>query len=562
MDDTIFLLFLFGLTSFVFLLIISISYLIYYLIHGNEDLNDSNTNLSNDFKIDLNNFKNLKNFDKFNSLSDIEKITYLLSIAYFIKIDKPNLKSINLNNNISTEILLIRERGIKSFHFLPYYNQINSIINYLIEISNNEEINENSLLINNFKSDFENNQILKILNNLNFNKFFPFNNSPFIIEDLIEINFNYNKFGNYSFSTILNFPLPTVNRKNDIIYFETKLLNFDPLSTLISIGLVTNLDYPNFQLPGYLPYSFAIESTGNLRLTKKKKNFNSNNNTNSSSNNLKDFQDYDYWDYDNELIVLPTLNEGDVIGLGYRSISGTIFLTHNGKLIHEIVKYFKFELYPCIGYKNLKNNEKCKETNLIVNLGQLGFVYIEANVKKLGFCENRNEGIIGAPPLYNKLKLEDETFIAKGDDIPPDYPSEEDDFFITLNSKLRNKQLEISNEIKKVSKIIDNNKSHNSNNNNNSNNSNNSNRNSVKSTTPESEPPSYESEKNELEQVEETSKNAPNTFANPKNNNNNIKNTTDLVTGSSQDIVVPKKPSKNKNKKRKHKKNGNKTQFK
>ncbi|GME93709.1 unnamed protein product [[Candida] boidinii] len=189
---------------------------------------------------------------------------------------------------------------------------------------------------------------------------------PYRINELTEINFLTSEIT----STILNLPLPVSNRKNETVYFETKLFEFDNSNTLISVGLSTK-PYPNFQLPGYCPYSLAIESSGVLRM----------NNCPFSNN------------HDELSIVLPQLVEGDIIGFGYKPSYGSVFVTHNGRKVSEVIKNFKVELYPCIGSKG----SPCK---VQVNLGQLGFVFIEANVKKLGFCENNNEGTIGAPPNY------------------------------------------------------------------------------------------------------------------------------------------------------------------
>lgn len=421
MDDNVFLFFLFGMTAVVFFSLILISYLIFYFVFQDEENETPESQLPSLMKLDLNKYSQLDNYSRFTKLSDTEKITYLLSVSYS-HFNKPSLVPVELSSTkVTTESLLIRDRGINSFHFIDYYDQIGSLVGKLENeenstdgISNFSDINETTALLENIELDFKNNRILKLLKAYNYRAYIP-KSIPYLIEDLVEINFKPTQINGISYSTLLNLPIPTVNRKNDIIYFETKLLEFNMLTTFVSIGLVTNPNYPNFQLPGYLPYSFAIGSNGNLRITKK-----SNNELNGSDSSVDDEAN----------IVLPQLSEGDVIGLGYRSISGTIFLTHNGKLIHEVVKYFKFQMYPCIGFKSLatldKVNNGCK---INVNLGQMGFVYFEANVKKLGFCENRNDGLIGAPPIYNKTNQTNEILLDKGDDIPPDYPTDEETFF-------------------------------------------------------------------------------------------------------------------------------------
>lgn len=402
-------------TLFVIILLSLIIYTLHYCLDEEISTNSINNEnkLPNNLKVNYNDYRKiLISFEDFNKLTQFEKLTYLLSIAYCKINDIKLIENKITLINITSESLLIRDRGINAFYFQEYYDQINTIVSKLQQLEEEEEdINETTSLIKDtLLDDFNNNSIYKLLKRFNYWEIIP-KIPPFIIEDLIEINFK-SKLGDSIYSTILNLPIPTFNRKNNIIYFECKLLEFNELNNLLSIGLVSDINYPNFQLPGILPYSIAIESTGNLRLTNK------------INNNLQNNEI--------EMIVLPKLNEGDIIGLGYRSISGSIFLTHNGKLIYEIIKNFKFNLYPCIGIKSI-NGGVTNTTKINVNLGQLGFVYIEGNVKKLGFCENNNDGIIGAPPIYNKL-IENgkEILLDKGDEIPPNYNYNRDESFFNI----------------------------------------------------------------------------------------------------------------------------------
>lgn len=456
MDDATFAIFMFGITSLAMLSLLMFSYVISTYLLNDDDLNSMQNNLPNNLKVNFDNFSKLQTNDLslFANLSKDEKITYILSTIYG-KLNKSVLIPNELNSNkITTESLLIRDRGINSFHFNDYYDQIQPLIDQLKnELHDNAD--ESTSLLNNssMEENFKNNNLLTVLESLDYKASLP-TKLPYIIEDLLEINFNKFQINNkLSYSTVLNLPVPIVNRKQNTTYFECKLLKFNKLSTLVSIGLSNDPKYPNFQLPGYLPYSFAIESSGNLRLT-----------TSSSTSLIP------YDNINDELIVLPQLNEGDVIGLGYKAISGTIFLTHNGKLIHEMVKYFKFQLFPVVGYKSITGDST--ECKISVNLGQLGFVYIEANVKKLGFCENKNDGLIGAPPIYNKVNLTNEILLAKGDDIPPNYANTDDDSFFgpLVGSSKDNEKDVLKLEQKKLL-------------------------NNTKESTPESEPPSYESEK-------------------------------------------------------------------
>lgn len=373
-----------------------------------DETNNNTNNQKNrkNFKIIDENFnKSFKNFLNDLAISINEKSIYLTSLE-FLKINNPILK-FNFNpysNNIDSLSLLIRDRGIHCFYFESWKNQIDDLNDSLIDsynsidsniqegstndisnihinetsnertpllvnkisseiISSTTDTNNNNTTDNNIKNDLSNaieniNYVQKLYNKIK--------QPPYRINELTEINFLTSEIT----STILNLPLPVSNRKNETVYFETKLFEFNNSNTLISIGLSTK-PYPNFQLPGYCPYSIAIESSGVLRM----------NNCPFSNN------------HDELNIVLPRLVEGDIIGFGYKPSYGSIFVTHNGRKVSEVIKNFKVELYPCIGSKG----SPCK---VQVNLGQLGFVFIEANVKKLGFCENNNEGTIGAPPNY------------------------------------------------------------------------------------------------------------------------------------------------------------------
>lgn len=534
MDDTIFLIFLFGVTILTFFVLSLISYLVINFIQLDDDSEDLESHIPNNIKINPSDYNTLRNFDRFKSLSDNEKIIYLLTVAY-CKQNQPHLLVPELNTTkVTTESLLIRDRGISAYHFTDYYDQITSIVE---KLSNETDDNDNefdnidettSLLNNNdnIENDFTNNQILTLLKKINYNSIIP-KLSPFLIEDLAQVNFKPSKIGNILYSTVLNLPIPTVNRKNNVTYFECKLLEFDLNSTLVSLGLVTDPKYPNFQLPGFIPYSFAIESHGNLRMT----------NSNSSISSDEDLT-----------IILPQLKQGDVIGLGYRAISGTIFITHNGKLIHEVVKYFKFQLYPCIGYKNLNSLNRAKECKISVNFGQLGFVYIEANVKKLGFCENKNDGLLGAPPIYNKQSLINEILLDKGDDIPPEYPNEENTFFgpvVGSSTMEKNGDMEVKSEPE------------------------NENENEIedetdeRSQTPESAPPSYESEKKDNDMTDQEYENKVSTM-----NEGTLEdelNSADTNINATINTIRPgkgKKKAKGKKNKRKTKKGkSNKTGF-
>jgi hypothetical protein len=83
--------------------------------------------------------------------------------------------------------------------------------------------------------------------------------------------------------------------------------------------------------------------------------------------------------------------QGDVIGVGYRPRTGTMFFTRNGKKLEDVVHGLKSQnFFPAIGA-----NGPCI---LHVNFGQAGFVFIEANVKKWGLAPMT--GSLAPPPPY------------------------------------------------------------------------------------------------------------------------------------------------------------------
>ncbi|GCE98171.1 protein ssh4 [Zygosaccharomyces mellis] len=201
-------------------------------------------------------------------------------------------------------------------------------------------------------------------------------NDSIIVENKSEISFlNYN----YEASVCTNLPIPRINR---VYYCEFKIFELNTQdgsghhlndNELISCGLSTS-PYPYFRLPGKHHHSIAYESTGARRFN-------------------------DSFELEPKLATLfPRLEKGDVIGIGYRSNSGTVFFTRNGKKLKEDsvgghVKGWKFKyVYPIVGA-----NIPCK---IHVNFGTYGFVYIEANVKKWGYA--KSNGMKLPPPSYEE----------------------------------------------------------------------------------------------------------------------------------------------------------------
>lgn len=156
-----------------------------------------------------------------------------------------------------------------------------------------------------------------------------------------------------------NLPLPKLN---EVYYWETKLFDF-PEGTNVAIGLATK-PYPSFRLPGHNRYSIAYHSSGD-----------------------KSF----HWPFTSMPYSQP-LKEGDVLGVGYRPRSGTVFFTRNGFRLQEdaFVGLTRWNLFPTVGADG--------PCSLHVNLGQSGFLFIEANVKKWGLAPS--VGTLAPPPAY------------------------------------------------------------------------------------------------------------------------------------------------------------------
>lgn len=159
-------------------------------------------------------------------------------------------------------------------------------------------------------------------------------------------------------SVLSNLPLP---KQNEVYYWEAKIYD-KPETSLISIGVATK-PYPLFRLPGWHKYSVAYTSTGSRRYN-------------------QPFNGPTYG---------PQYVQGDVIGVGYRPRTGTIFFTRNGKKLEDVAHGLKSQnLFPAVGA-----NGPC---TVHVNFGQSGFVFIEANVKKWGLAPMT--GSLAPPPPY------------------------------------------------------------------------------------------------------------------------------------------------------------------
>lgn len=94
----------------------------------------------------------------------------------------------------------------------------------------------------------------------------------------------------------------------------------------------------------------------------------------------------------------PPLREGDVLGCGYRPRTGSVFFTRNGRKLDEAfvgLGLNRSNVFPTVGADNA--------AVVHVNLGQAGFVFIEANVKKWGLAPMA--GTLAPPPAYGNHQV-------------------------------------------------------------------------------------------------------------------------------------------------------------
>lgn len=268
------------------------------------------------------------------------------------------------------------------------------------------------------------------INAFEFEQESNFLEARYVVEDRTEVNF-VNNDASYSTATaVLNLPLPTKFRTPDTIYFEVKVYEFNEAvdNAHFAIGLVTRPYPSNFRLPGYNNFSFAYESTGNLKINKP---FPTPLQQHKGAHSLFNAH------------VLPPLCQSDVVGFGYIVPSGTLFITRNGKKLMDIMRGCFLDLYPAIG---------CFSTNakFQANFGQMGFLWIEANVRRYGFFSTSDRKLKGerglaALPEYGNSVSQIDRLLDKGEELPPEYPEEELDFFgrlkIGSSSKVHHKKL-------------------------------------------------------------------------------------------------------------------------
>ncbi|RPD82626.1 SPRY-domain-containing protein [Lentinus tigrinus ALCF2SS1-7] len=172
-----------------------------------------------------------------------------------------------------------------------------------------------------------------------------------------------------------NLPLPKLN---EVYYWEAKMFDL-PETTNVAIGLATK-PYPWFRLPGLCRHSVAYHSNGD------------------KSHNFPF----------TATACGTSLKEGDVLGVGYRPRSGTVFFTKNGRKMEDaFTGLTNWNLFPTVGADG--------PCSIHINLGQSGFVFIEANVKRWGLAPS--VGTLAPPPAYGSEV--GSILLAAGGDITP-----------------------------------------------------------------------------------------------------------------------------------------------
>ncbi|GHJ85562.1 hypothetical protein NliqN6_1964 [Naganishia liquefaciens] len=160
-------------------------------------------------------------------------------------------------------------------------------------------------------------------------------------------------------TVLANLPIPKIN---EVYYFEAKIYEKPP-ATEIAVGLATK-PYPSFRMPGWNRISVGYFSSDGFKC-----------------------HNYPFTATSHG----PSLNEGDVLGVGYRPRTGTVFFTKNGRKLDDCYTGLSaFNMFPAIGSNGA--------ATVHVNLGQAGFVFIEANVKKWGLAPM--VGTLAPPPAY------------------------------------------------------------------------------------------------------------------------------------------------------------------
>lgn len=267
------------------------------------------------------------------------------------------------------------------------------------------------------------------------------------IQNKTEIKFNLLHFNDDdtepTMSIQTNHPIPLKGKtpNQDTFYIEYKVFNLpeqkESQSIVLSFGLATN-PYPNFSLPGRFPHSISYDSTGFRRFNEP---FSG---TTDSSNPM-------IMPGASAELNFPVIEQGDVIGIGLRLKSKSVFFTRNGKRLSESKigghKFFPIDslIYPTLGISYLSSPPLEGEVKISCNFGQAGYVFIEGNVKKWGLGN-----LIGnqpPPPKYERWN-HDVILESTDDEGPPIFESSfnDEDLEINFNDAADNLNQSIDNQ--------------------------------------------------------------------------------------------------------------------
>ncbi|KAJ1951547.1 Protein ssh4 [Linderina macrospora] len=155
-----------------------------------------------------------------------------------------------------------------------------------------------------------------------------------------------------------NLPIP---KTNSVYYFEVKIVE-KPADVNMWIGLATK-PYPAWRMTGWNKYSVGYSvNNGNLHQNSPFKGQH----------------------------IGEQLYVGDILGIGYQPRSGIVWFTRNGRRYKAIATGMLYDVFPTISADG--------PCSFSANIGQRGYVFIEANVKRWGFAPI--EGVMQPPPVY------------------------------------------------------------------------------------------------------------------------------------------------------------------
>jgi hypothetical protein len=181
-------------------------------------------------------------------------------------------------------------------------------------------------------------------------------NSGILVHERCELTFNASSPN----CVQSNFPF---NRSKPVSYFEVKILSKPP-GTRLFVGIATK-PYPFWRFPGFAPHSAGY-----------------------SPDTCKKYYSSVFGKKYGGMC-----GEGDVIGCGYNQESRSVFFTQNGRNWGTAFGGMKkSDYYPTIGADG--------PCILSINLGQLEYLYIEANIRRLALAGRET---LEVPPAYHEI---------------------------------------------------------------------------------------------------------------------------------------------------------------